>query len=181
MKKQEKKERIAAISRELALLYPDALCALEWGGDPWKLLIMGRLSAQCTDARVNIVCRELFSRFPTAAALAEGNLAEIEEIVRPCGLFRVKAKSIKEATAMISPVMIIVLLVGIGSSFLPMNEWYFFCIPLLNSAAALGSVFSMATQPLFVVITVLTNLAVAGVLMWVLSRMFCSEKIMFTK
>ena len=101
MKKQEKKERIAAISRELALLYPDALCALEWGGDPWKLLIMGRLSAQCTDARVNVVCRELFSRFPTASALAEGDLCEIEEIVRPCGLFRVKAKSIKEASEML--------------------------------------------------------------------------------
>lgn len=91
------------------------------------------------------------------------------------------AKSVKEATAMISPVMIIVLLVGIGASFLPMNEWYFFCIPLLNSAAALGNVFSMSAQPLFVVITILTNLAVAGGLMWVLSRMFCSEKIMFGK
>ncbi|MBQ2740922.1 MAG: ABC transporter permease subunit [Clostridia bacterium] len=91
------------------------------------------------------------------------------------------AKSVKEATAMISPIMVIVLLVSLGTSFLPMNEWYFFCIPLLNSAAALGGVFSMATQPLFVVITVLTNLAVAGGLMWVLSRMFCSEKIMFTK
>lgn len=91
------------------------------------------------------------------------------------------AKSVKEATAMISPVMIIVLLVGIGSSFLPMNEWYFFCIPLLNSAAALGNVFLMSAQPLFVVITILTNLAVAGGLMWVLSRMFCSEKIMFGK
>ncbi len=101
MKKQEKKERIAAISRELALLYPDALCALEWGGDPWKLLIMGRLSAQCTDARVNIVCRDLFARFPTASDLAAGELSEIEEIVRPCGLFHVKAKSIKEASEML--------------------------------------------------------------------------------
>jgi sodium transport system permease protein len=91
------------------------------------------------------------------------------------------AKSVKEATAMVSPVMVIVLLVGIGASFLPMNEWYFFCIPLLNSAAALGGVFSMATQPLFVVITVLVNLVVAGGLMWLLSRMFCSEKIMFGK
>lgn len=91
------------------------------------------------------------------------------------------AKSVKEATAMISPIMVIVLLVSLGTSFLPMNEWYFFCIPLLNSAAALGGVFSMATQPLFVVITVLINLAVAGVLMWVLSRMFSSEKIMFAK
>ena len=56
---------------------------------------MGRLSAQCTDARVNIVCRELFERFPTAKALAEGELSEIEEIVRPCGLFRTKAADIK--------------------------------------------------------------------------------------
>ncbi len=101
MKKQEKKTRLAAISRELALLYPDALCALEWEGDPWKLLIMGRLSAQCTDARVNIVCRELFARFPTATDLASGEISEIEEIVRPCGLFHVKAKSIKEASEML--------------------------------------------------------------------------------
>ena len=58
---------------------------------------MGSLSAQCTDARVNLVCRELFAKFPTARALGEGDLSEIEEIVRPCGLFRTKARNIKGA------------------------------------------------------------------------------------
>jgi endonuclease-3 len=59
---------------------------------------MGRLSAQCTDARVNIVCRELFAKFPDAYALAEAPYEEIEEIIKPCGLFRVKAQSIKDAS-----------------------------------------------------------------------------------
>ena len=62
---------------------------------------MARLSAQCTDARVNIVCRELFAKFPTAGAMASGELAEIEDIVRPCGLFRTKAKNIKEMSEII--------------------------------------------------------------------------------
>jgi endonuclease-3 len=76
-------------------------CALEYEGDPWRLAVMARLSAQCTDARVNIVCRELFAKFPTAGAMAEGNIAEIEELVRPCGLFRTKAKNIKEMSEII--------------------------------------------------------------------------------
>ena len=81
-------------------IYPDAACALEWGGEEgWKLLVMGRLSAQCTDARVNIVCKELFRRFPSLDDMADGELSEIEDIVRPCGLYRTKAKSIKEACA----------------------------------------------------------------------------------
>ena len=101
MTQSQKKERILKIAEKLAEIYPDALCALEWEGEPWKLLIMGRLSAQCTDARVNIVCRELFARFPTPAHLAEGELSEIEAIVRPCGLYRVKAQNIKDACAML--------------------------------------------------------------------------------
>ncbi len=101
MTQSQKKTRILKIAEKLAELYPDALCALEWEGEPWKLLIMGRLSAQCTDARVNIVCRELFARFPTPRDLAYGELSEIEAIVRPCGLYRVKAKNIKDACAML--------------------------------------------------------------------------------
>ena len=58
-------------------------CALEYQGDPWKLAVMARLSAQCTDARVNIVSYELFEKYPTAAAMAAGELSEIEELVRP--------------------------------------------------------------------------------------------------
>ena len=60
--------------------YPDAACSLEFGGEPWRLLVMGRLSAQCTDARVNIVCRELFERFPTARDLADGEIEELKSV-----------------------------------------------------------------------------------------------------
>ena len=101
MKKSDKKERIAEIIVELKKIYPEAVCALEFDGEPWKLLVMGRLSAQCTDARVNIVCRELFAKFPTCESLARAIYEELEEIVRPCGLFRTKAKSIKDACAML--------------------------------------------------------------------------------
>lgn len=101
MTQKQKKEQLLKIDKALAEVYPDALCALEWNGEPWKLLIMGRLSAQCTDARVNIVCRELFSRFPTPKDLAEGDISEIEDIVRPCGLFHVKAQNIKDACKML--------------------------------------------------------------------------------
>ena len=91
--------RMSKIVERLKSIYPEAVCALEWGGeDGWRLLVMGRLSAQCTDARVNIVCRELFARFPTATAMASADLTELETIVRPCGLYRTKAQSIKEAS-----------------------------------------------------------------------------------
>ncbi|MBQ8912367.1 MAG: endonuclease III [Clostridia bacterium] len=82
-------------------LYPEAFCALNWQNEPWRLLVMGRLSAQCTDKRVNLVCEELFDRFPSAKALAEAPLDEIEELVRPCGLYRTKAASIKEECRML--------------------------------------------------------------------------------
>ena len=101
MTKKEKKERLALIVERFKEIYPEATCALEYGGDPWRLLVMGRLSAQCTDARVNIVCRELFSAFPTPEAMAYGDLAEIERIVKPCGLYRMKASSIKDASRML--------------------------------------------------------------------------------
>ena len=63
---------------------------------------MGRLSAQCTDARVNIVCRELFSTFPTPKAIADADIAELERIIRPCGLYRVKAQNTKDACRMLA-------------------------------------------------------------------------------
>ncbi len=87
--------------QRLENLYPVAECALESGGEAWKLLIMGRLSAQCTDARVNIVCRELFSVCPTLEAIADCELSRLEEIVRPCGLYKTKAKNIKDACIML--------------------------------------------------------------------------------
>ena len=101
MTKREKRERLALIVEKLKEIYPSAECALEYGGDPWKLLVMGRLSAQCTDARVNIVCRELFEKFPTAESMAYGDIGEIERIVKPCGLFRMKAANIKDASLLL--------------------------------------------------------------------------------
>ena len=95
--KKAKRERMAQIVARLEDIYPEAECALEYGGEPWRLLVMGRLSAQCTDARVNIVCRELFGEFPTLDSLAYAPLERIEEIVRPCGLYRTKAANIKSA------------------------------------------------------------------------------------
>jgi endonuclease-3 len=95
-------ERAAKAVDILKDVYPDSACALEWGGEEgWRLLVMGRLSAQCTDARVNIVCRELFEKFPSIEKLADGDLDEIERIVRPCGLYHMKAKEIKAACRML--------------------------------------------------------------------------------
>lgn len=76
-------------------------CALEFEGDPWKLAVMARLSAQCKDERVNLVCRELFKRYPTAEAMAEAEIEELTELVRPCGLYRVKAQNIKDMSRII--------------------------------------------------------------------------------
>lgn len=101
MTKKQKKEIMAAIVDRLKGIYPESVCALESGGIPWRLLVMARLSAQCTDARVNIVCRELFSVYPTLDALANAPLEDIENIIRPCGLFRTKADSIKRACIML--------------------------------------------------------------------------------
>ncbi len=84
---------VEALKRE----YPQAICSLEYDGEAWKLLIMGRLSAQCTDARVNEVCKELFTRYKTYGEIADADLAELEGYIRPCGLFRTKAASVKAA------------------------------------------------------------------------------------
>ncbi|MBQ8140323.1 MAG: endonuclease III [Clostridia bacterium] len=97
MNKKQKKERAQKVAEALRVIYPESVCALEYEGEPWKLMVMARLSAQCTDARVNIVSRSLFERFPTLDAMADGELSEIEELVRPCGLYRTKAESIKTA------------------------------------------------------------------------------------
>ncbi|MBQ4152997.1 MAG: endonuclease III [Oscillospiraceae bacterium] len=90
-----KKERALSAVERLKKRYPEAVCSLEYQ-KPYELLIATRLSAQCTDARVNIVTKELFQRFTSLQAFAEADLTEIEEIVKPCGLYKTKAKSIKE-------------------------------------------------------------------------------------
>jgi endonuclease-3 len=88
------KRRAAEIARRLAALYPDAECALEFRS-PLELLVAVILSAQCTDARVNIVTRELFKRYRTAQDYADAPLAELEQAIRSTGFYRNKAKNIQ--------------------------------------------------------------------------------------
>lgn len=75
--------------------YPESVCALKYA-KPYELLIAVRLSAQCTDARVNIVTETLFKKYPTLEAFANADLTELEQDVKPCGFYRTKAKSIIE-------------------------------------------------------------------------------------
>ena len=88
-KKELAKEVIERLKKE----YPDAGCSLEYD-QAWKLLVSVCLAAQCTDARVNIVVEKLYEKFPDVKALAEAPVEEIEEIVRPCGLGKSKARDI---------------------------------------------------------------------------------------
>lgn len=88
-----KKQRALLAVSGLEKIYPDAKCSLVYT-HPYELMIAGRLSAQCTDARVNIVTKELFEKFPTLKSFADADVTEIEEIVRPCGLYKTKAQSI---------------------------------------------------------------------------------------
>lgn len=88
-----------AVNEALKKLYPSAECALHYEGDPFRLLVMGRLSAQCTDKRVNEVCETLFRVYPDCHAMADAPIEELERLVRPCGLYRVKAADIKAASA----------------------------------------------------------------------------------
>ena len=101
LSKKEKKARMREIVSLLEARYPEVICALEYEGDPWKLLVMGRLSAQCTDARVNIACRDLFAHFPTAETLAYAPIEAVEADVRGCGLYHVKAQNIIDASRML--------------------------------------------------------------------------------
>src|SRR3569833_105366 len=89
-------ERVNAILKGLDEAYPNAVCALHHQS-PWELLVATILSAQCTDARVNMVTPELFRRFPTPQAMSKASLPELEELIRTTGFFRNKAKSIKGA------------------------------------------------------------------------------------
>lgn len=73
--------------------YPDAICSLD-AADPVQLIIATRLSAQCTDARVNLVTPKLFAKYPTLADYANAQLSDVEELVRPCGFYHTKAKDI---------------------------------------------------------------------------------------
>ena len=96
--KQAARRRAAEIVEILRGLYPDAECSLQAGEDPWRLLVMARLSAQCTDERVNMVSEGLFDALPTPQAMAQASQEQVEELIKPCGLYRGKAKSIREAS-----------------------------------------------------------------------------------
>ncbi|MCD7865475.1 MAG: endonuclease III [Clostridiales bacterium] len=95
-----KEQLTLEIIERLKKEYPDADCSLEYD-DAWKLLVSVRLAAQCTDARVNVVVQDLYAKYPTAEALAEAEPEEIEEIVRPCGLGRSKARDISACMRML--------------------------------------------------------------------------------
>ena len=88
-----KKQRALEVIERLKKRYPDADCTLDYD-QAWKLLVSVRLAAQCTDARVNIVVETLYDKYPTVKALAQASPEEIEEIVRPCGLGKSKARDI---------------------------------------------------------------------------------------
>ncbi len=90
-----RKEIAALACDELEKLYPDVKCSLEFS-KPYELMFAARLSAQCTDARVNIVTKKLFAKYPTLQAFADADLSELEEDVKPCGFYHTKAKSLKE-------------------------------------------------------------------------------------
>ncbi|MBR4320406.1 MAG: endonuclease III [Oscillospiraceae bacterium] len=91
-----KQQRIQKIIQILKKVYPNAACSLTYA-EPYQLMIAARLSAQCTDARVNIVTKTLFQKYPTLQSFAEANLSELEQDIKPCGFYHLKAKSIIEA------------------------------------------------------------------------------------
>lgn len=95
-----KKQRAQLIIERLREAYPEADCTLE-DREAWKLLVSVRLAAQCTDARVNQIVPKLYEKFPDVEALAEAAVEEIEEIVRPCGLGKSKARDISACMKML--------------------------------------------------------------------------------
>ena len=94
------KDRVAGIIAALKEAYPDAVCALHYDKD-YELMISVRLSAQCTDARVNMVTPALFERYPTLESFAEADVAEVETYVRTCGFYHHKARDIVLACQML--------------------------------------------------------------------------------
>ena len=96
----EKRKLALEIIEKLKQAYPDAGCTLDYD-DAWKLLVSVRLAAQCTDARVTVVVEDLYKKFPDVNALAEAQPEEIEEIVRPCGLGKSKARDISACMRML--------------------------------------------------------------------------------
>ena len=96
----EKQEMALEVIKRLKEEYPDADCTLDYN-EAWKLLVSVRLAAQCTDARVNIVVEKLYEKYPDIDALAKATPEQIEEIVRPCGLGKTKARDISACMRML--------------------------------------------------------------------------------
>ena len=96
----ELSERVDGVIRALKKDYPEALCALESRKD-YELMIAVRLSAQCTDARVNLVTPALFERFPTLEAFAQADVEEVERYIHSCGFYKHKARDIVLACQML--------------------------------------------------------------------------------
>lgn len=92
--------KVLQIIETLKERYPDALCALHYEKD-YELMIAVRLSAQCTDARVNLITPTLFAAYPTLEAMAAADISDVEKIVHPCGFYRQKAKDIVTACQML--------------------------------------------------------------------------------
>ncbi len=97
MTKQQRAVKAIALLKQQ---YPQAVCSLHYE-TPFQLLVATRLSAQCTDARVNIVTPALFKRFPTAADMASAAVEEVEDYIRSCGLFKTKARDIVAMSKML--------------------------------------------------------------------------------
>lgn len=93
-------ERVAGVIEALKLAYPDPMCALHYKKD-YELMIAVRLSAQCTDERVNMVTPALFARYPTLDAFADADIAEVETYVHSCGFYKHKARDIVLACQML--------------------------------------------------------------------------------
>ena len=94
------KKKVSEIIALLEQKYPEAPCALHYSKD-YELMIAVRLSAQCTDARVNLITPALFATYPTLEDMANADIAKVEEIIHSCGFFRQKAKDIVLACQML--------------------------------------------------------------------------------
>lgn len=88
-----KKEKVIKAVESLERLYPDAICSLNYS-DAFQLLIATRLSAQCTDARVNMVTPALFKKYPDANSMAKAPIEDVEELIKTCGLYKTKARDL---------------------------------------------------------------------------------------
>ncbi len=95
-----KKERVYKIIENLEKIYPEAACSLDYK-DPLQLMVATQLAAQCTDARVNIVTKDLFERYRTVHDFADADLEELEQYIRSTGFYHNKAKNIIAACQMI--------------------------------------------------------------------------------